>query len=911
MNCTTADARQTTVGEVEFPFPFPPYPIQEDFMQNLYSTLQDGKVGIFESPTGTGKSLSLICGALTWLRDFEEQQRKELDSLIQENSDINSSSADVNQKTQSEVKSQPEWLFEFDSKKSKIEEEERLKAKRELLKRRETKLRELKSKAKSKKRKLVSRENFSKPSPDSREDAEVEINPPGDGKVEDDDEILVADYTSDQETEDGGSDEEEGKVNTDELTKVYYCSRTHSQLSQFVHEVRKSPFGGEVRLTNLGSRQTLCINPTVRKLKSLTLINDRCLDMQRNKTVPKKSEEDSGTAKRRRATSTSCPYYNQARLEEFKDKLAMEPLDIEQLVDSGKEIKACPYYGTRHAVPFSQIVVLPYNILLHKSTREACGIKLDGNIVIIDEAHNLLETISSVHSVEVSGRQVNKAFSQLGQYMHRYKSRLKAKNLMYIKQILQVLTAFIGALGSKPASTPATNQEAKPGSSTTLLTINDFLFEAKLDNINFFKLQRYCQRSKISHKLNGFVEKKMDSEVKLVGDIKESSQAMGMSNFLKQIKEQQLQKGLKNEKNIKDEAGGSSCESMEASSPLMHIQSFLQALTNADRDGRVVIYKKELLSQASMKFLLLNPAVHFDEVVTKARSVVIAGGTMQPLDEFKHQLFSCTSTSPDRILEFSCGHVIPPDHLLPICLSHGPSGRQMEFTFQSRNKPETLDELGRILVNLSTIIPAGLVCFFPSYEYADNVFSYWGKTGVLSRLEKKKAIFQEPKKATQVEQVLGSFASVIKKTNSASKPLGTQNGAILFCVVGGKMSEGINFSDDMGRCVIMVGLPYANIQSPELKEKMDYLNATMPLIQGRTAGQVHYENMCMKAVNQSIGRAIRHKDDYATIVLVDHRYGRPSVQTKLPGWIYKQLHTTEKFGKAFALIRQFFVSKRP
>lgn len=71
--------------------------------------------------------------------------------------------------------------------------------------------------------------------------------------------------------------------------------------------------------------------------------------------VPKKSKADSGTAKRRRASSTSCPYYNQARLEDFKDKLAMEPLDIEQLVDSGKEIKACPYYGTRHSVPFSQV----------------------------------------------------------------------------------------------------------------------------------------------------------------------------------------------------------------------------------------------------------------------------------------------------------------------------------------------------------------------------------------------------------------------------------------------------------------------------------------------------------------------------------------------------------------------------
>ena len=53
-----------------------------------------------------------------------------------------------------------------------------------------------------------------------------------------------------------------------------------------------------------------------------------------------------------------------------------------------------------------QLVVLPYNILLHKSTREACGIRLDGNIVIIDEAHNLIDTISSVYSVEITGSQV-------------------------------------------------------------------------------------------------------------------------------------------------------------------------------------------------------------------------------------------------------------------------------------------------------------------------------------------------------------------------------------------------------------------------------------------------------------------------------------------------------------------------
>ena len=50
-------------------------------MSNLYSCLDQGHIGIFESPTGTGKSLSLICGALRWLKDYQEKQRLELEKL--------------------------------------------------------------------------------------------------------------------------------------------------------------------------------------------------------------------------------------------------------------------------------------------------------------------------------------------------------------------------------------------------------------------------------------------------------------------------------------------------------------------------------------------------------------------------------------------------------------------------------------------------------------------------------------------------------------------------------------------------------------------------------------------------------------------------------------------------------------
>lgn len=46
------------VGGIHFPFPFTPYSIQKDFMAELYQVLEAGKIGIFESPTGT---VSIYC----------------------------------------------------------------------------------------------------------------------------------------------------------------------------------------------------------------------------------------------------------------------------------------------------------------------------------------------------------------------------------------------------------------------------------------------------------------------------------------------------------------------------------------------------------------------------------------------------------------------------------------------------------------------------------------------------------------------------------------------------------------------------------------------------------------------------------------------------------------------------------
>ena len=58
------------------------------------------------------------------------------------------------------------------------------------------------------------------------------------------------------------------------------------------------------------------------------------------------------------------------------------------------------------------------------------------------------------------------------------------------------------------------------------------------------------------------------------------------------------------------------------------------------------------------------------------------------------------------------------------------------------------------------------------------------------------------------------------------------------------------------------------------------------------------------------GRAIRHRGDWAALVLVDARYASPRIRGKLPKWIGKDLAVTETFGEAVRELGQFYRGKR-
>lgn len=45
-------------------------------------------------------------------------------------------------------------------------------------------------------------------------------------------------------------------------------------------------------------------------------------------------------------------------MELLRDEILLEVKDMEQLVALGKEARACPYYGSRFAIPAAQVSVL-------------------------------------------------------------------------------------------------------------------------------------------------------------------------------------------------------------------------------------------------------------------------------------------------------------------------------------------------------------------------------------------------------------------------------------------------------------------------------------------------------------------------------------------------------------------------
>eukprot|EP01138_Halocafeteria_seosinensis_P015253 gb/GECG01015568.1/.p1 GENE.gb/GECG01015568.1/~~gb/GECG01015568.1/.p1 ORF type:complete len:656 (+),score=62.15 gb/GECG01015568.1/:1-1968(+) len=602
-------------GGIRPPFPYEPYSIQTELMAQLYQCVDAGKVGIFESPTGTGKTLSIISSLLY----YRENHPPQVLGDPRNSATLHCSSTSRPRTLHKQGGTQnadPDWLSNATTSTNSTEKlipNKKLKERREEI---------------EKMKKLPLHQLF----------ADATITPKFTGKRPREQEVtsisgeneadkafqIAQELRSQKEIEERQN--EDSDVHEPYVEKIVFSSRTHSQLAQFIEELRKTPYSDRIRTVTLAGRKQLCVNENVQSLGDESAITEKCLELKDSKQS--KGAVDDNSAK-------GCPYLNSQRIAIAGDKFLSQPVDIEDMKGMGASASVCPYYASHKAVPLADVVLVPYNLLLNSSARGSLDVQLDRSIVVIDEAHNLESAVYSCYESAIDVLALRALQTHINAYHERYKSRLGGKASSLCLQIDSFMCSLI----------PYLDDLSQQQHVTKTLRVSDFIQQANLEHINPWTMVRSMRSTQLSRKLRGFTR----------------------------WYRQKFADSLSREDYKKFSRGNA----------IVAFQNFLEVLCQEVENARISIRPKQD-STIELKYFLLDASGPLKPIVDQCRSLVLTGGTMHPIDDFLSSLLP--ELPPSSLSTFSCNHVIPNRSIYAATLPYGLQGQQFEFTLAKRKK---------------------------------------------------------------------------------------------------------------------------------------------------------------------------------------------------------------------------------
>ncbi|KAI8580578.1 hypothetical protein K450DRAFT_236293 [Umbelopsis ramanniana AG] len=709
-------------------FPHEAYNVQKAFMQSVLQALHEGSNALLESPTGTGKTLTLLCAALAWRQVFDTRHRME--NLKEQN------------------------VYQDENLKKKMEEA--ISSHPEL-------------------------ENWQAGAP-----------------------------------------------------KIYYASRTHSQLTQVVKELKNTIYKPKVCI--LGSREQLCIHEDVKLASSNATRTAMC---------------------RRKVASKACSYHSGTKEAKSFFQGEGEIMDIEDIVSFGTKHKACPFYLTKDSQLDADIILLPYNYIVDSTARKAMNIDLYNSIVIFDEAHNLESCCGEATSFELPMSTLRKCVQELKACQSAVVPNMSDSGLM---------SQSFGALADLLDRLRTTIDQIELSYSDELIKPGIFIYEL----LNMVE---------INSSTVGYLQQGIDSAVQVLTSLDSSNQSTfslsNLSNALRMI--------FRTEYLVDDD------------------QTFSMAHTKFYKVHIQNIKTAAGVSERQLNYWCFSPGLAMTDLVNlRVRCVILASGTLAPLSSFASELLL---KFPVRLEN---AHVINANQAFIAVLPKGPAGTTLSSTYEQRRKPAYKNELGNTIVNFSKVVPEGLLVFFPSYAVMADCISTWRSTNgqnksVWDRLTEQKQVFVEPKTKYEFSQAINGYYSRIKDP--------AFDGAIFMAVCRGKVSEGVDFADGRGRAVVVTGIPFAHSKDPKIVQKKNFLDdirSTCTDLSQTISGNEWYQQQALRAVNQAIGRVIRHRNDYGAILLCDERFGNPSIISQLSAWIRDYVKVYQNFGEVQTKLTKFF-----
>ncbi|KAM4034072.1 regulator of telomere elongation helicase 1 isoform 2-T2 [Anomaloglossus baeobatrachus] len=669
-----------------------------------------------------------------------------------------------------------------------------------------------------------------------------------------------AELFPDRPTADWGSGESGAQSSAyySDIPKIIYASRTHSQLAQVISELKQTKYRPKVSI--LGSREQLCIHPEVKKQENNHIKVHMC---------------------RSKVSTRSCLYYNNVEEKSTERDLTTPILDIEDLVKSGIKHRACPYYLSRNLKQQADIIFMPYNYLLDSKSRKAHNIDLKGTVVIFDEAHNVERMCEESASFDLTPYDLASGIDALDLVIKELTENLEQKHISAefnmegpssdLKVELEDLAKIKGALLQIESAIDAVTL---PTNGNGVTKEGSYIFEL-------------FGSAGITYETRTGLLELLDQIIQHVG---------GSSGvFTSTLGLQKLSDIIQIVFNI-DIGDGSA---PPARNPQMSksYKVHIHPDTSQRKKPRGDIWSNSRRQGGKvLSYWCFSPGYTMNDLVRYGvRSIILTSGTLCPLSSFTMEMqipFPVSLENP---------HVIEKHQIWVGVVPRGPDRAQLSSAFDRRFSPDYLSSLGKTIGNISRVVPHGLLVFFPSYPVMDKSLEFWREHSLTSRIEDVKPMFVEPRGKGSFTEIIDAFYERIQAPNSS--------GASFFAVCRGKASEGLDFADCNGRGVIITGLPFPPRMDPRIILKMQFLDE-MRQAKGSAgkflSGQEWYRQQASRAVNQAIGRVIRHRQDYGAIFLCDHRFSNSDSRAQLPSWVRPYTHVYDNFGHIIRDVSQFF-----
>ncbi|KAK0150548.1 Regulator of telomere elongation helicase 1 [Merluccius polli] len=783
-----------TLRGVTINFPFTPYECQNDYMSKVIECLQQKVNGVLESPTGTGKTLCLLCATLAWRDHFKDTISA---------------------------------------------------------------------------RKIAERLKGAELFPDT-----------------------VASWGT-------AATDGDGTTYYTDIPKIIYASRTHSQLSQVINELKNTSYRPKVCV--LGSREQMCIHPEVMRQESNHVKVHMC---------------------KAKVASRSCVFYNNLEEKSTDKELVNTIMDVEDLVKAGVKQRFCPYYLSRTLKTQADIIFMPYNYLLDPKSRRAQNIDLKGAVIIFDEAHNVEKMCEESTSFDLTPYDLTSAIEVVNNVLMEQAKEASsgepvADNFGSGSLSSEMLLDLEAVIDSYEVSSE--KGLTKPGS---------FIFEL-FQKVNLTFRTKHAMAdaleqiiSYVTGKTGIFMNtsglQKLVEILQLVfcGEPEEGNNEKRMQANTSQFKVH-IHKDTSSYKNRqKTDVWASSSSKKQGTWTAWGQKSGLAIGTFQSHPSQICILVDryyEYVCLTGCFFLCLSdplgnilsywcfsPGFSMQDLVHQGvRSIILTSGTLSPLLSFTAEMQIPFPVALEN------SHVIQRDQIFVGVVDQGPDGVQLSSAFDRRFVPENMASLGNTVANFGRVVPHGLLVFFPSYPVMDKTLDFWKENGHAQRIENMKPMFVEPRGKSNFNDVrkvvIEGYYNQVNDTKS--------KGGSFFAVCRGKASEGLDFSDNFGRAVIITGLPFPPKMDPRVILKMQFLDETsrkkLPGVKC-LSGSEWYRQQASRAVNQAIGRVIRHKEDYGAIFLCDRRFKNIDAQAQLPSWLRPHVRRYENFGNLVRDVTQFF-----